>query len=207
MVRSLAMAFLMIMASIAAANAQAGRSPGLYMTFETNLGSIHCKLFEKDTPLTIKIIVGLATGKLSYIDPQTKETVSGRLFYDGLTFHRVAPGFMIQGGDPLGAGEGGPEGPGFPFKDEFVSRLRFDIPGRLAMANSGPNSNGSQFFITDGVANHLNKKHTIFGQCEDASVIKAIAGVPARNERPVKKVIIKHVSVERAGPKPPDAPE
>jgi peptidyl-prolyl cis-trans isomerase A (cyclophilin A) len=199
-------AVLPVMA-IAQSDNKTEREPGLYLNFETNMGSIHCKLFEKETPLTVKTIVGLATGKMSYIDTRTKQKASGKPFYDGLTFHRVIPKFMIQGGDPLGTGEGEPGGPGFPFKDEFVPALRFNVAGRLAMANAGPNTNGSQFFITEVPATYLNDKHTIFGQCEDASVVKAIARVPAEEERPIKPVVIKHVSVERVGPKPADAPE
>ena len=199
--------------AVAAATAQQpqqqsmDRAPGLYMTLETTQGSIRCKLYENETPLTVKTIVGLATGKLDYIDPRTKKKVSGRPFYDGLTFHRVIPKFMIQGGDPLGTGEGEPGGPGFPFKDEFASTLRFNIPGRLAMANAGPNTNGSQFFITEVPTTYLNDKHTIFGQCEDLAVIKAIARVPAQDDRPITPVVIKHVSIERVGPKPSAAPE
>jgi len=184
----------------------AGRAPGLYLTFETSMGDIHCRLFEKEAPLTVKTIVGLATGKLSYIDPRTKQKASGKPFYNGLTFHRVIPRFMIQGGDPLGDGTGEPGGPDFPFKDEFSPSLRFNIPGRLAMANAGPNTNGSQFFITEVAVPELNDKHTIFGQCEELSVIKAIARTPAEDERPVTPVIIKHVSVERVSPKPAAAP-
>ena len=186
---------------------KADRSPGLYMTFETSMGTIHCKLFENEAPLTVKTIVGLATGKLSYVDPRTKQKVSGKPFYDGLTFHRVIPRFMIQGGDPLGTGEGEPGGPGFPFKDEFTPSLRFNIPGRLAMANAGPNTNGSQFFITEVATPYLDDKHTIFGQCEELSVVKAIARTPAKDEAPVTPVVMKHVSVERAGAKPASAPE
>ena len=186
---------------------QAERQPGLYMTFETSMGDIHCRLFETETPLTVKTIVGLAIGKIAYIDPKTKQKVSGKRFYDGLTFHRVIPSFMIQGGDPLGTGMGDPEGPGFPFKDEFVPSIRFDVPGRLAMANAGPSTNGSQFFITEVRTAYLNDLHTIFGQCEDLPVVKAIARVPAKEEMPVPPVVIKHVSVERVGPKPADAPE
>jgi len=178
------------------------RSPGLYMTFETSMGNIHCKLFENEAPLTVKTIVGLATGKLTYIDPKTKKQISGKPFYDGLTFHRVIPRFMIQGGDPLGNGAGEPIGPEFPFKDEFDPTLRFNIPGRLAMANAGPNTNGSQFFITEVSVPELNDKHTIFGQCEELSVIKAIARVPTEDDKPVKPVIIKHVAVERVGDAP-----
>ena len=186
---------------------QSGRALGLYMIFETSMGDIHCKLFENEAPLTVKTIVGLATGKLSYIDPRTKQKVSGKPLYDGLTFHRVIPRFMIQGGDPLGTGEGEPGGPGFPFKDEFSPSLRFNIPGRLAMANAGPNTNGSQFFITEVSVPELNDKHTIFGQCEELSVIKTIARTPTKEERPITPVVIKHVSVERVSPKPDAAPK
>lgn len=183
------------------------RAPGLYMTYETSMGKIHCKLFEKEAPLTVRTIVGLATGKLPYIDPKTKQKIMGKPFYDGLIFHRVVPRFMIQGGDPLGTGYGAPEGPGFPFKDEFVPTLRFDVPGRLAMANAGANTNGSQFFITEVRAPELNEVHTIFGQCEDLDVVKAIALVPAEDESPTRPIVIEKVTVERIGPAPEDAPE
>jgi peptidyl-prolyl cis-trans isomerase A (cyclophilin A) len=206
MIRYTLMIVIMIAVLTPAAYPQSERTPGLYMAFETSMGTIHCKLFEKEAPLTVKTIVGLATGKLSYIDPRTKQKTS-KLFYDGLTFHRVIPEFMIQGGDPLGNGLGGPEGPGFPFKDEFVSTLRFNIPGRLAMANAGPNTNGSQFFIAEVPVEELNNQHTIWGQCEDLKVVEAIARVPTKDDAPIKAVIIKHVSVERVGPKPADAPE
>ena len=183
------------------------RDPGLYLTFQTSMGDIHCKLYEKEAPLTVKTIVGLATGKQSYVHPTTKKTVTGQRFYDGLTFHRVIPYFMIQGGDLLGTGYGDPTGPGFPFKDEFVPSLRFDAPGRLAMANAGPNTNGAQFFITDARTPELNDKHTIFGQCEDLKIIRAIARVPAKDETPVTPVVIRAVQVERVGPAPENAPE
>ena len=183
------------------------RDPGLYMTFETTLGRISCKLYENEAPITVRTIVGLALGKRSYLDPRTKQKVTGKRFYDGLTFHRVIPEFMIQGGDPLGNGTGGPEGTGFPFEDEFVPTLRFDIPGRLAMANAGPRTNGSQFFITEVPTMSLNNRHTIFGQCGSPDVVKAIARVPASDDRPVKPVIMKRVLVERVGPAPPNAPE
>jgi len=187
--------------------ASTAREDGLYLTFETTLGDIHCKLFEKEAPLTVRTIVGLALGRQSYVDPQTRQKVTGKHFYDGLTFHRVIPRFMIQGGDPLGTGEGGPEGPGFPFVDEFVASLKFDVPGRLAMANAGPRTNGSQFFVSEIPVTYLNGRHTIFGQCGDLEVVKAIARVPANDDRPVKPVIIKKVSVERVGPAPANAPE
>ncbi len=175
----------------------AEREPGLYMTFETENGNIACKLFEKEAPVTVQKIVGLAVGR-----------IGGKRFYDGLIFHRVIPGFMIQGGDPVGTGMGGPKGPGFPFKDEFVPTLKFDVPGRLAMANSGPSTNGSQFFITEGPTPHLSNRHTIFGQCGNLDVVKAIAHVPRdQNDRPRTPVHTQRVVIERVGPAPPDAPE
>ena len=183
------------------------REPGLYMRFETSMGAINCKLFENEAPVTVRTMVGLAVGTKAYVDPTTKQTVRGKRFFDGLTFHRVIPGFMIQGVDPLGTGQGGPEGPGFPFQDEFVPALKFDVPGRLAMANAGPRTNGSQFFITEVPTEYLNNRHTIFGQCENPDVVKAIARVPARENKPVTPVVIKRLVVERVGPAPPNPPE
>jgi len=191
-----------------AAQQKDSREPGLYMTFQTSMGDIHCKLYENEAPLTVRTIVGLALGTKSYVDPATGKTITGKRFYDGLTFHRVIPYFMIQGGDPLGTGYGDPKGPGFPFKDEFVPSLRFDKPGRLAMANGGPNTNGGQFFITEVPYPSLNDHHTIWGQCEDIKVVKAIARVPVKDEdMPVTPVVIKSVVVERVGPVPANAPE
>jgi peptidyl-prolyl cis-trans isomerase A (cyclophilin A) len=184
------------------------REPGLYMTFQTNQGALTCKLYEKEAPLTVRTIVGLALGKKSYTDPKTGQSVEGKKFYDGLTFHRVIPEFMIQGGDPLGTGMGGPRGPGFPFKDECSPKLRFDVPGRLAMANAGPGTNGSQFFITEVATPQLDMRHTIFGQCENVDLVKAIARVPTKgSDMPAKPVVIERVTVERVGPAPADAPE
>ena len=184
------------------------REPGLYMRFETTMGSINCKLFEKEAPVTVRTMVGLALGTKSYVDPRTKQTVTGKRFFDGLTFHRVIKKFMIQGGDPLGNGTGGPEGPGFPFKDEFVPSLKFDVPGRLAMANAGPLTNGSQFFITEFPYPSLNMRHTIFGQCENLDVVSAITKVPTKqNDMPVTPVVIKRVVVQRVGPAPANPPE
>ena len=190
-----------------AAPAAAERAPGLYITFQTDMGDIACKLYETESPLTVKTMVGLAIGKISYVDPQTKATVKKR-FFDGLTFHRVIPGFMIQGGDPLGNGMGSPLGPGFPYKNESMPGLQFNIPGRLAMANSGPNTNGSQFFITEAPYPSLNGGYTIWGQCDNVDVVKAIARVPRDgNDRPKTPVHIKHVVVQRVGPAPANAPE
>src|SRR5713226_10597027 len=181
--------------------ASATHEPGLYLTFETSMGNLTCKLFEKEAPLTVRNIVGLATGKSSWVDPRSGQQVSGKKYYDCLTFHRVIPEFMIQGGCPLGTGTGSPGGPGFPFKDEFAPNLKFDVPGRLAMANSGPGTNGSQFFITEVPTPHLTNKHTIFGQCEEASVtlMKQIArmAVDPASDKPFRPVKIKHISIVR----------
>ncbi len=187
---------------------QPARDPGLYMTFDTTMGAIPCLLYENEAPVTVRTMVRLALGKMTYIDPKTRQAVSGKHFFDGLTFHRVIPQFMIQGGDPLGNGSGSPQGPGFPYQDEFSPALKFDTPGKLAMANSGPRTNGSQFFITEVPTPHLNGKHTIWGQCKNLDVVKAIARVPANSaNRPMTPVVMKHVTVERVGPTPANAPE
>ena len=183
------------------------RKPGLYWTFETDKGKISCKLFEAEAPVTVRTMVGLAIGKMSYVNPETKETAHQK-FFDGLTFHRVIPPVMIQGGDLLGTGAGALEGPGFPFKNEVSAGLKFDAPGRLAMANRGPDQNDSQFFITESAYPSFNGKYTIWGQCENADVVKAIAEAPRdANNRPVTPVHIQHVVIERVGPAPADAPE
>jgi len=185
----------------------AARDAGLYMTFQTDKGDIACKLYEKEAPITVRTMVGLAIGKISYVDPQTGQTVKKK-FFDGLTFHRVIPGFMIQGGDPLGTGTGAPGGPGFPYKNETSPALKFDVPGRLAMANAGPDTNGSQFFITEGPTPSLNGGYSLWGQCDNVDVVKAIARVPRdASDKPNTPVHIKHVIVERVGPAPANAPE
>ena len=183
------------------------RKPGLYWTFETDKGKISCKLFEAEAPVTVRTMVGLAIGKISYVHPETKQ-VERRKFFDGLTFHRVIPGVMIQGGDLLGTGVGHPEGPGFPYKSEIAPSLRFDTPGRLAMANTGPDKNDTQFFITEAPYPGFDKKYTIWGQCENVDVVKAIARVPrGTGDRPLTPVRIQGVVIERVGPAPADAPE
>jgi peptidyl-prolyl cis-trans isomerase A (cyclophilin A) len=208
----LSASLLMAVSSLAAPRlrpaAQAGtRDPGLYMTFQTDKGDIACKLYEKEAPVTVHTMVGLAIGKTSYVDPQTGQTMKKK-FFDGLTFHRVIPGFMIQGGDPLGTGTGSPGGPGFPYKNESAPSLKFDGPGKLAMANAGPNTNGSQFFITEAAYPSLNGGYTLWGQCANVDVVKAIAAVPRDgNDKPNTPVHIKHVLVERVGPAPADAAE
>jgi len=183
------------------------RKPGLYWTFETDKGKISCKLFEAEAPVTVHTMVGLAIGKLPYVHPETKQ-VERKKFFDGLTFHRVIPGVMIQGGDLLGTGVGHPEGPGFPYKSEITPSLKFDTPGRLAMANSGPDTNDTQFFITEAAYPSFNGKYTIWGQCENVEVVKAIAQVPRDvGDMPVTPVHIQRVVIERVGPAPADAPE
>ena len=144
-------------------------SGDLYALFKTTRGTITVQLFEKDAPKTVANFVGLATGAKEWTDPRTGAKSHGKL-YDGTQFHRVIPQFMIQGGDPLGQGVGGP---GYKFADEFGSGKSFDKPGLLAMANAGPNTNGSQFFITEVPTPHLNNKHTIFGE-----VLKGFELVP-----------------------------
>ena len=160
-------------------------------TIETNRGTLHCALFPQVAPVAVASFVGLATGQLAWWNPKTGRA-STEPFYDGLTFHRVIPGFVIQGGDPSGTGTGGP---GYEFADELTADLPME-PGTLAMANKGPNTNGSQFFITDGAPAHLRGKQTIFGMCEELDVVHRIASVPTRSaDRPVEPVVIRHVSV------------
>jgi peptidyl-prolyl cis-trans isomerase A (cyclophilin A) len=183
------------------------RKPGLYWTFETDKGKIACKLYETEAPVTVRTMVGLAIGKVSYVHPETKQVVRKK-FFDGLTFDRVVPGVLIQGGDLLGTGVGHPEGPGFPYKNEIVAPLKFDAPGRLAMANSGPDTNDTHFFITEAAYPPFDGHFTIWGQCENLDVVKAIARVPRdAGEMPVTPVHIQRAIIERVGPAPADAPE
>jgi peptidyl-prolyl cis-trans isomerase A (cyclophilin A) len=168
--------------------------------FDTTAGKMRCTLFEKQTPETVANFIGLATGTKDWKNPVSGATKHGVPLYDGTIFHRVIPNFMIQGGDPAGNGSGDP---GYKFRDEIVSGLTFDRPGRLAMANSGPNTNGSQFFITEVPTPHLNGRHTIFGQCDPATVtlVKQIARMASdpRDNRPFRPVKINHISIERGG--------
>jgi peptidyl-prolyl cis-trans isomerase A (cyclophilin A) len=170
----------------------------LTATIDTTEGTFTCKLFDKETPVTVANFVGLARGVRPWKDTKTGKWVTKKPFYDGLIFHRVIPKFMIQGGDPQGNGTGNP---GYKFEDEFVPSLKFDKPGLLAMANAGPGTNGSQFFITEGTPDHLNGHHTIFGECDPVSLVGKIARVEAADTRPVKDVVMKKVTISRGGAK------
>ncbi|WEO96407.1 peptidylprolyl isomerase [Streptomyces sp. FXJ1.172] len=169
----------------------------LYATLKTNHGDIVVELFPNHAPETVRNFVELAQGEREWTHPGTGEKAKKPL-YDGTVFHRVISGFMIQGGDPLGTGIGGP---GYKFGDEFHPEKSFDRPFLLAMANAGPGTNGSQFFITVAPTTWLNRKHTIFGEVTDKAsqaVVQAIAGVKTgRNDRPVDDVVIESVVVEK----------
>lgn len=172
----------------AAKKAAVKREAGAYATFQTSMGKIVCKLYEKEAPKTVANFIGLAEGAKEWTHPASKAKMKTPL-YSGTVFHRVIPKFMIQGGDPLGNGTGNP---GYRFEDEFAPGLTFNVPGRLAMANSGPNSNGSQFFITEVPTPHLNNIHTIFGQVvEGQELVAKIAG--SANKVILEKVIITRV--------------
>ena len=164
----------------------------------TNRGDIRLNLFDNHAPKTVANFVGLSDGSREWVDPKTGKPGSGPL-YNGVTFHRVISGFMIQGGCPLGTGTGGP---GYQFADEFHPELQFDRPYLLAMANAGPGTNGSQFFITVGKTPHLNRKHTIFGEVADQAgrdVVDAIAGTATgRMDKPVDDVVIDSIEIIRS---------
>src|SRR5215813_3543936 len=179
--------------SAAPATAALPAKQPILATLQTTSGDVNCTLFPDKAPVTVANFVGLATGTKDWKNPSNGATMHNRPLYDGTIFHRVIPNFMIQGGDPLGNGSGGP---GYSFKDEF-SDLKFDVPGRLAMANSGPNTNGSQFFITEVPTPHLDGLHTIFGQCDNNELVKQIAraATDPRNDRPFNPVKITHVKI------------
>ncbi|HWP86086.1 MAG TPA: peptidylprolyl isomerase [Terriglobia bacterium] len=177
------------------AMAQKKRDPGLYVTFQTTQGTIVCQLFEKEAPITVKNFVDLAEGNKEWKDPKTGAMKKSR-YYDGLIFHRVIPDFMIQGGDPTGTGTGGP---GYEFKNEYTPSIKFDKAGRLAMANRGRNTNGSQFFITEAAVALDAQDYTIFGQViEGLDVVKKIARVQRNpNDKPLQPVVMEKVIIER----------
>jgi peptidyl-prolyl cis-trans isomerase A (cyclophilin A) len=171
------------------------RPPGTYAIFETTEGTFVCRLFDAEAPKTVANFAGLAEGTKEFTDPKSGQKAKRR-FYDGLAFHRVIPKFMIQGGCPLGNGTGDP---GYRFADEFHATLKHDKPGRLSMANAGPGTNGSQFFITVAATPWLDNKHTIFGEVvEGQDVADKISQVPRdSNDRPRTPVVIQQLRIER----------
>ena len=170
-------------------------SEPLYATFKTSMGDIVVRLYEDKAPKTVENFVGLATGTKEWTDPKTGQKVK-RPLYSGTIFHRVIPNFMIQGGDPLGSGRGGP---GYRFNDEFHPDLKHNKPGILSMANAGPNTNGSQFFITTVPTPHLDNRHSVFGEVvKGQEVIAAIGNAPrGPGDRPQKDVVLQEVVISR----------
>ncbi len=166
-------------------------------TLHTSKGDIEVELFEERAPRTVENFIGLATGERTWTDPESGEEVEGEPLYDDVLFHRVIEGFMIQGGDPTGTGRGGP---GYQFDDEFHDELRHDGAGVLSMANSGPNTNGSQFFITLDAQPHLDDRHAVFGEVVDGmDVVREIGSVDVdANDRPAEDVLLESVTVDRA---------
>ena len=179
---------------------------GPTIVIDTTMGRLTCKTFDKLAPNAVANFIGLAEGTKDWTLAAGSVKQHGKRFYDGLTFHRVIPGFMIQGGDPAGDGTGDP---GYYFNDEVDPSLTFSGPGRLAMANSGPNTNGSQFFITEAAVDELNGKYTIFGQCDAHSALlsASIARVERnKNDKPLTPVVINRVTIVRDGQPMPAAP-
>ena len=189
--------------------AQVHTSPqptGATAVFDTSMGRIICKFFDKQAPESVANFVGLAEGTKDWKDPVTGQMMHGKPLYDGTQFHRVIPEFMIQGGDPEASGRGDP---GYYIKDETNPDLNFDVAGRLAYANSGPGTDGSQFFITEQPVPELDQKYTIFGQCDDPGVlvVKTIARVDRDNsDKPVAPVVLNKVTIVDAGKAIPPAP-
>lgn len=169
--------------------------PGVYAQFNTSEGNFTVRLYEEEAPKTVENFVGLAEGTKEWTDPRTSQKVKTP-YYDGTIFHRVIDGFMIQGGDPLGQGIGGP---GYNFADEFHAKARHNKAGILSMANRGPNTNGGQFFVTLGPTPHLDDRHSVFGEVVDGmDVIKRIGSVRTGDrDRPVTDVVINTVTIER----------
>jgi peptidyl-prolyl cis-trans isomerase A (cyclophilin A) len=179
---------------------------GPTVVMDTSMGRITCQFYQQQAPKAVANFIGLAEGTKDWVDPATKKAQHHKPYYDGTIFHRVIPEFMIQGGDPTGTGMGDP---GYKFEDEFDPNLNFDQPGRLAMANSGPNTNGSQFFITEQAYDSLNQHYTLFGQCDESSVlvVKTIARVQRdSNDKPFTPVVLKKVTIVAEGQPLPTAP-
>ena len=169
--------------------------PDVYAQFNTTEGSFTVRLYEQEAPKTVENFVGLAEGTREWTDPRTNQKVK-RPYYDGVIFHRVIDEFMIQGGDPLGQGIGGP---GYTFPDEFHPKLRHSKAGILSMANRGPNTNGGQFFITLGPTPHLDDRHSIFGEVVDGMDVVRQIGRTATGDRdrPIKDIVINSIKIER----------
>ena len=180
---------------------------GPTVVMDTSMGRITCQFFQKQAPNAVANFIALARGTKDWTDPVTHKKQHNKPLYDGTTFHRVIPEFMIQGGDPAGTGMGDP---GYTFPDEFDPNLNFDVPGRLAMANSGPDTNGSQFFITEQAYPTLDQHYTLFGQCDEPSVIvvQTIARVERdSNDKPITPVYLNKVTIIPEGqPLPPPPP-
>jgi peptidyl-prolyl cis-trans isomerase A (cyclophilin A) len=180
---------------------------GPAVVMDTSMGRITCQFYQKQAPKAVANFIALAEGTKDWTDPATKKKQHNKPFFDGTTFHRVIPGFMIQGGDPTGTGMGDP---GYAFDDEIDPDLNFDQPGRLAMANSGPNTNGSQFFVTEQPYESLNQHYTLFGQCDEHSVlvVKTITRVQRDpNDKPVTPVVLKKVTIVRQCQPLPPSPD
>jgi peptidyl-prolyl cis-trans isomerase A (cyclophilin A) len=169
--------------------------PGVYAQFVTSEGTFTVHFFDQEAPTTVENFVGLAEGTKEWMDPRTNQKVT-KPYYDGVIFHRVIDGFMVQSGDPLGQGIGGP---GYNFDDEFHPRLRHHKEGILSMANRGPNTNGGQFFITLGPTPHLDDRHSIFGEVtEGMDVVRRIGSArTGPQDRPVKDIVIQSIKIER----------
>ena len=169
---------------------------GVYAKFDTTEGTFTARLFNEQAPKTVENFVGLADGTKPWTDPRNNQKVTNQPYYDGVIFHRVIDGFMIQTGDPLGQGIGGP---GYNFADEFKPELRHNKAGILSMANRGPNTNGGQFFITLVPTPHLDDRHSVFGEVvEGLDIVKKIGSTRTRErDRPVTDIVINKVTIER----------
>ncbi len=169
----------------------------LQAAIHTSMGTFHCELYDKDAPMTVANFIGLARGKHAWLDPRTRE-VQTKPLYDGTIFHRVIPDFMIQGGDPQGVGIGGP---GYYFDNETKPNRKHDRGGILSMANAGPGTNGSQFFILEEPKPHLDGMHTVFGQCNEVDLVKKITHVPVGpDDKPMTDVVIQKIEISRGAP-------